>query len=114
MQDHPYDPCFGDTWTILPALSQATRRVCLVTNVANLPLRSPAILAKSAATLGLMSRGRGELGLGVGVFWGGVRFLGGPRRWSQESVDALREAIHVIRLMWEEERPIDFTASTMN
>ena len=48
-------------------------------NVANLPLRPPAVLARSVASLDLLSGGRVELGLGAGAFWDAIAAMGGPR-----------------------------------
>src|SRR5688572_22679079 len=100
-QDHPYQPAFLDTWTLLSYVAAHTARVRLAPNVANLPLRQPAVLARSAASLDLLSRGRVELGLGAGAFWEGVEAMGGPRRTPGESVEALSEAIDVIRGIWD-------------
>src|SRR5256886_5164821 len=69
VQDHPYQPAFLDTWTLLTAIAARTRSVRVSPNVANLPLRPPAVLARSAASLDLISGGRVELGLGTGAFW---------------------------------------------
>jgi alkanesulfonate monooxygenase SsuD/methylene tetrahydromethanopterin reductase-like flavin-dependent oxidoreductase (luciferase family) len=66
-------------------------------DVINLPLRQPAVLAKAAASLDVLSGGRVELGLGAGAFWEGVEAMGGPRRTPGESVDALEEAMRVMR-----------------
>ncbi|MHB8613091.1 MAG: LLM class flavin-dependent oxidoreductase [Candidatus Dormibacteraceae bacterium] len=66
VQDHPYQSRFLDTWTLLTAMAMRTRKIGLFTDVANLPLRPPAILAKAAASLDLLSGGRIELGLGAG------------------------------------------------
>ena len=63
----------------------------------NLPLRQPAVLAKSAASLDVLSGGRVELGLGAGAFWEGVEAMGGPRRTPGESVEALEEAMRIMR-----------------
>src|SRR6476469_5195279 len=63
-QDHPYQPAFMDTWTLLSYAAARTSRVTLAPNVANLPLRPPAVLARSAASLDLLTDGRFELGLG--------------------------------------------------
>src|SRR5579859_7568367 len=68
IQDHPYNAGFLDTWTLIATLLQATERVHIFPNVANLPLRPPAMLAKAAATLDVLSGGRVELGLGAGAF----------------------------------------------
>ena len=49
-QDHPYQPRFLDTWTLLSVVGAETTNVRLAPNVANVPLRPPAVLARSAAT----------------------------------------------------------------
>lgn len=67
IQDHPYQSRFLDTWTLLTYLAGRTERVRLFPDVASLPLRPPAVLAKSAASLDLLSGGRVELGLGAGA-----------------------------------------------
>jgi alkanesulfonate monooxygenase SsuD/methylene tetrahydromethanopterin reductase-like flavin-dependent oxidoreductase (luciferase family) len=74
--------------------------VRLSPNVANLPLRPPVMLARSAATLDILTGGRVELGLGAGAFWDAISGLGGPRRTAGESIDALEEAVEIIRGMW--------------
>jgi alkanesulfonate monooxygenase SsuD/methylene tetrahydromethanopterin reductase-like flavin-dependent oxidoreductase (luciferase family) len=100
VQDHPYQPAFLDAWTLLTAIAIATDRIGVFPNVANLPLRPPAMLARAAASLDILSGGRVELGLGAGAFWDPIAAMGGPRRTAGESVDALREAIEVIRALW--------------
>src|SRR6266852_2850815 len=80
IQDHPYNADFGDTMTIITWLASRTSRVHLFPNVANLPLRQPAMLAKQAATIDVLSGGRFELGLGAGAFADGIAGMGGPRR----------------------------------
>ena len=108
IQDHPYQRRFLDTWTLLSYVAARTERIRLLPNVANLPLRPPAVLAKAAASLDVLSGGRVELGLGAGFFWDGVAAMGGPRRGPGEAVDALAEAIDVIRLVWSEERAVSY------
>ena len=108
IQDHPYQSRFFDTWTLLTAIATQTERVRVFSDVANLPLRSPAVLAKSATTLDQISGGRVELGLGAGGFWDANKAMGGPSRTPQEAVAALEEAIAVIRLMWSEQRSVRF------
>jgi alkanesulfonate monooxygenase SsuD/methylene tetrahydromethanopterin reductase-like flavin-dependent oxidoreductase (luciferase family) len=100
IQDHPYQRRFLDTFTLLPALAARTARVRLFPDVANLPLRHPAMIAKAAASLDIISDGRFELGLGAGAFWDAIWAMGGPRRTPGEAVAALEEAIALIRLMW--------------
>ncbi len=106
IQDHPYQRRFFDTWTLLAYLAARTERIRLVPDVIDLPLRPPAVLAKAAASLDVLSGGRVELGLGAGAFWDGIAAMGGPRRTPKESVDALVEAIAVIRGMWSQERSV--------
>jgi alkanesulfonate monooxygenase SsuD/methylene tetrahydromethanopterin reductase-like flavin-dependent oxidoreductase (luciferase family) len=108
VQDHPYQRRFFDTWTLLTAMAMRTKNIHVFPDVANLPLRPPAVLAKAAATLDLLSGGRAELGLGAGGFWEAIKAMGGPVRTPGESVAALEEAIQVIRLMWSGERGIHF------
>src|SRR5689334_3781138 len=105
VQDHPYQPRFLDTWTLLSVIAAQTEQVRVVPNVANLPLRPPAVLAKSVATLDLLSGGRAELGLGAGAFWTAIGAMGGPRRSAGESIEALDEAIRIIRAMWRADGP---------
>src|SRR5690349_7805334 len=100
-QDHPYQPSFLETWTLLSVVAAQTTNVRVAPNVANLPLRLPAVLARAAASLDLLSGGRVELGLGAGAFWDGIEAMGGTRRTPGESVDALSEAIDVIRGLWD-------------
>jgi alkanesulfonate monooxygenase SsuD/methylene tetrahydromethanopterin reductase-like flavin-dependent oxidoreductase (luciferase family) len=108
IQDHPYQRRFVDTWTLLSMIAAATSRVGLFPDVANLPLRPPAVLAKSAASLDLLSGGRFELGLGAGGFWDAIEAYGGPRRSPGAALEALAEAIQVIRKVWSGERNLRF------
>jgi alkanesulfonate monooxygenase SsuD/methylene tetrahydromethanopterin reductase-like flavin-dependent oxidoreductase (luciferase family) len=105
IQDHPYQRRFLDTWTLLSFLAARTERIKLLPDVINLPLRQPAVLAKSAASLDLLSGGRLELGLGAGSFWEAVAAMGGPKRTPGESVTALSEAMEIIRAFLDMEQP---------
>ncbi len=101
IQDHPYNGGFLDTWTLLAALGGMTTRLRLLPDVLNLPLRPPALLAKAAATLDLLTDGRVELGLGAGAVWDNIAGYGGPRRTPGEALAALEEAIQILRALWE-------------
>jgi hypothetical protein len=105
-QDHPYQPGFLDTWTLLAFLAARTSRVRLFPDVANVPLRPPAVLARAAVALDILSGGRVELGLGAGYFLDAIAAMGGPRRTAAEHVEALGEAIAVIRGLWTPGPPV--------
>ncbi|EWT03247.1 5,10-methylene tetrahydromethanopterin reductase [Intrasporangium oryzae NRRL B-24470] len=100
IQDHPYQARHLDTSTLLSVIAARTSTVRVAANVANLPLRPPAQLAKSIATLDIITGGRAELGLGTGAFWDAIVAAGGPRRTPGEAVAALVEAIRIIRRVW--------------
>jgi alkanesulfonate monooxygenase SsuD/methylene tetrahydromethanopterin reductase-like flavin-dependent oxidoreductase (luciferase family) len=104
-QDHPYQPAFLDTWTLMGFVAARTESVRLAGNVLNLPMRPPAVLARSVASLDLLSGGRVELGLGAGAFWDAIAAMGGQRLAPGEAVDALGEAIDVIRGIWDASNP---------
>ena len=108
IQDHPYQWRFLDTWALIGDLLARTKRVRLFPDVANLPLRPAAVLAKQAATLDVLSGGRFELGLGAGAFWKAIGAMGGPVRSAGEALRALEEAIGLIRAFWSGERTIVF------
>jgi len=100
-QDHPYQSRFLDTWTLLSYVAAATERIHVSGNVLNLPLRPPAVMARAAASLDLLSGGRFELGLGAGGFWDAIESMGGRRLSAGQAVDALSEAIDIIRSVWD-------------
>lgn len=100
-QDHPYQPGFFDTWTLLSFLAARTSTIRLTANVLNLPLRPPAVVARAAASLDILSGGRIELGLGAGAFWDAIVAMGGERLTPGESITALGEAIEIIRGIWD-------------
>src|SRR4051812_11620824 len=104
-QDHPYQPAFLDTCTLLSWVAASTSTIHVAPNVLNLPLRPPAVVARAAASLDRLSEGRFDLGLGAGGFLDAVVAMGGPRRSPGESVVALEEAIDVLRQTWDADGP---------
>jgi alkanesulfonate monooxygenase SsuD/methylene tetrahydromethanopterin reductase-like flavin-dependent oxidoreductase (luciferase family) len=108
VQDHPYQRRFVDTWTLLSMIAATTSQIGLFPDVANLPLRPPAVMAKASATIDVLSGGRFELGLGAGGFWDAIEAYGGPRRAPGVALEALAEAIEVIRKMWSGDRNLRF------
>lgn len=112
-QDHPYQPALLDNWTLLAWVAGQTDRIHIAANVLNVPLRDPAVLARSAASLDLLSAGRLDLALGAGAFWDAIEAMGGRRLKSGEAVEALSEAIDIIRGLWDasERRPLRIDGS---
>ncbi len=108
IQDHPYQRRFLDTFALIGDLLARSSRLRFFPAVANLPLRHPAMLAKQAATLDVMSGGRFELGLGAGALYDRIATMGGPRLSPRESVDALEEAIAIIRAGFAGGQKVDF------
>jgi alkanesulfonate monooxygenase SsuD/methylene tetrahydromethanopterin reductase-like flavin-dependent oxidoreductase (luciferase family) len=108
IQDHPYQPGHYDTFALMAVILGRTERVRIFPDVANLPLRSPALLAKTAASLDELSGGRFELGLGAGAFWPAIAAWGGPVRSPGEAVKALEEGISIIRALWSGQHSVTF------
>jgi alkanesulfonate monooxygenase SsuD/methylene tetrahydromethanopterin reductase-like flavin-dependent oxidoreductase (luciferase family) len=79
-QDHPYRPEYLDVWTLMNWAAARTSRIHVAPNVLNMALRSPALVAKSAASIDLLSGGRFELGLGAGFLWNEIAAMGFPHR----------------------------------
>ncbi|TWD17673.1 FAD/FMN-containing dehydrogenase [Streptomyces sp. T12] len=109
-QDHPYNADFLDTYTLLTWVAAKTSRLRVSANVTNLPLRPPAMLARAAASLDLLSGGRFELGLGAGAFPKAVHGMGGRDLTPGQGVKALEEALGIIRDVWntKESGPLQY------
>lgn len=100
IQDHPYVPSYLDTFVLAGDLLAATEKISVFPDVANLPLRPPALLAKTAAALDLVSGGRFEVALGAGGYWDAITRLGVARRSPAEANVALEEAVVLMRALW--------------
>jgi len=100
-QDHPYQPALVDTWTLLSWVAAQTERIHVAPNVMNPALRLPSVIGRSVASLDRLSGGRVELGLGAGAFWDAIEAMGGRRLSPGQAVEALSEAIDVIRGIWD-------------
>jgi FAD/FMN-containing dehydrogenase len=107
-QDHPYQPAFHDTWTLMTWVAAETERIHIAPNVLSTPMRPPAVTARAAASLDLLSGGRLDLALGAGAFWDAIHAMGGARLSPGQAVEALGEAIDVMRGIWaaEERAPL--------
>ena len=109
----PNGPTF-EGWTLLSALAAQTERLRLGLLVTSNRFRPPAMLAKIAATVDVVSGGRLEFGIGAGSRPGHpvarreYEAHGLPFGGFSHSVDSLAEALTVIRRLWTEDEPFDF------
>lgn len=94
-----------ECWTALCALSGETQRLRLGTSVLCNSYRNPAILAKMAATLDVISGGRLDLGLGAGWFQAEYEAYGVPFPSIGVRIAQLEEALEVIRRVWTDDHP---------
>lgn len=108
LQDRPYQRRHLDAWVLLSTIAATTTRVRVFPDVSCIPLRPPVTLAKAAASLDVLSGGRVELGLGANHFWDAIEAFGGERLLPFQALQALEEAISVIRLLWSDERSLRF------
>lgn len=92
-----------EPWTTLTWIAAFTERIGVCPNVLGLPYRPPAVVAKMAETLGRLSGGRAVLGLGAGGNDAAFRAFGLDLRGPAEKVEALEEALRIIRALWTEE-----------
>jgi alkanesulfonate monooxygenase SsuD/methylene tetrahydromethanopterin reductase-like flavin-dependent oxidoreductase (luciferase family) len=108
VQDHPYQPAHLDTLSLLGVILGETERIRVFQDVGNLPLRPPAVFAKAAATLDLLSGGRFEAGLGAGGFLQPAHAMGAAALTPGESLEALEEAVAILRASWGDARSVSF------
>jgi alkanesulfonate monooxygenase SsuD/methylene tetrahydromethanopterin reductase-like flavin-dependent oxidoreductase (luciferase family) len=115
----PSGPIF-EGWTLLSALAAQTGRLRLGLLVTSNRFRPPAMLAKIATTVDIVSGGRLEFGIGVGSRPGhplarreyaayGLPFLD-----TGDAVGSLAEACTVIRRLWTEAGPFDFRGTYLD
>jgi probable F420-dependent oxidoreductase len=98
---------FGSQWeptTAITAAAVATRTLRVGTLVYDVDYRHPVVLAKSAATLHLISGGRFEFGIGAGWMETDYVEAGIPYDPPGVRIARLDEALRIIRSMWENER----------
>lgn len=114
-------PIFGDPdgpayegWTLLSALAARTRRLRLGVMVTSNRFRPPALLAKIATTVDIVSGGRLDFGIGVGSRPNPPEARreypahGLPFHPPAQAVESLAEACTVIKRLWTEPEPFDF------
>ncbi|MEW2401599.1 LLM class flavin-dependent oxidoreductase [Streptomyces sp. NPDC046862] len=101
-------------WTLLSALAAQTRRLRLGVMVTSNRFRPPAMLAKIATTVDVVSGGRLDFGIGVGSrphppeAHREYAAHGLPFHDTAHAVGSLAEACTVIRRLWTEDEPFDF------
>ncbi len=93
-----------ECWTTLAALSSLTKRIRLGTMVLCSAFRNPALLAKMAATLDVISSGRLEFGIGAGVQQDEHLAYGIPFPETKVRIGRMKEAVAIIKTMWTEEK----------
>jgi len=99
--DHPCgDHPSYETPTLLTWIAAHTSRIAVATRVLGVPFRRPAMVAKMAASLDLLSGGRFILGLGAGHADTEIDALGGPVPSARAKVEGLAEAVQIIRGAW--------------
>jgi alkanesulfonate monooxygenase SsuD/methylene tetrahydromethanopterin reductase-like flavin-dependent oxidoreductase (luciferase family) len=109
----PNGPIY-EGWTLLSALAAQTERLRLGLLVTSNRFRPPAMLAKIAATVDVVSDGRLDFGIGVGsrpsppAAWREYPAHGLPFHDFAHAVGSLAEACTVIRRLWTEAEPFDF------
>lgn len=115
----PLGPAY-EGWTLLSALAAQTERVRLGLLVTSNRIRPPAVLAKIAATVDVVSDGRLDLGLGVGsrpdhpLARREYESHGLPFHNTADAVASLAETSTVIRRLWSEDEPFDFRGEHLN
>jgi alkanesulfonate monooxygenase SsuD/methylene tetrahydromethanopterin reductase-like flavin-dependent oxidoreductase (luciferase family) len=114
----PDGPIF-EGWTLLSAMAAQTQRLRLGLLVTSNRFRPPAMLAKMAATVDVISGGRLDFGLGVGSRPGhplAMREYAGyglPFHETDYATANFAEACTVIRKLWTEDKPFDFHGETI-
>ncbi|HTI15823.1 MAG TPA: LLM class flavin-dependent oxidoreductase [Dictyobacter sp.] len=100
-QDHPYNGQFVDSWTLLNVIGARTQHVRIIPNVLSFLLRPPSVLAKSAATLDLITNGRVEMGVGSGASVEAAYTYGAEMISRPEAISAVEEGMTVMRNIWK-------------
>ncbi len=97
----PFDPCL-EAWSCLAALAVHTRTIRIGALVTGNTYRHPAILAKIATTVDVISNGRLEFGIGAGWYEPEHTMFGLPFGSVRSRCERLDEALTAIRALWRE------------
>ncbi len=99
------DEPFMEGWTVLAALAAVTTKIRLATLVSSVAYRNPALLAKMAAGIDIISRGRLTLGIGAGWFeteYKQYNWEFPPKPATR--IGQLEDAVRLIKAMWTQPR----------
>ncbi|MFQ5837244.1 MAG: LLM class F420-dependent oxidoreductase [Thermoplasmata archaeon] len=96
-----------ECWTMTTAIAAVTSKLRIGQMVTCNSYRNPALLAKMAACVDVLSRGRLEFGLGAGWYEHEYDGYGYEYPSAADRIRMMDEAIQVMRMLWEEER-VDF------
>lgn len=92
-----------ECWTTTAALARDTKRIRIGQMVTCNSYRNPALLAKMASTVDVLSHGRLNFGIGAGWYEHEYRAYGYEYPDGPERLRQLREAVQVILAMWTQE-----------
>jgi probable F420-dependent oxidoreductase len=89
-----------EAWTTLSSIAAWTQRIRIGTEITPIPLRHPAILAKTVTSVDILSRGRVNLGAGIG--WNRHEFVsfGIPFHKYEDRFEQMNEAIDILKRLW--------------
>jgi F420-dependent oxidoreductase-like protein len=95
-----------ECWTTTAALARDTRRIRIGQTVTCNGFRNPALLAKMASTVDVLSQGRLNFGIGAGWNEHEYRGYGYDYPETAERLRRLGEAVQVILAMWTQEEAV--------
>jgi probable F420-dependent oxidoreductase len=107
----PVDEPWLEPLTTLAAMAGATRRIRLATGVLIAPLRPALLLAKTVATLDVLSGGRLDLGVGLG--WQREEYEGAGVPWAGRAA-RLEDQLRACRALWAADGPVSFRSATVS
>src|SRR5262249_48670218 len=93
-----------EAWTITAGLTRDTSRIRIGQMVTCNGYRNPALLAKVASTVDVMSHGRAICGLGAGWYEHEWRAYGYGFPETPNRMKAFREAVQIVLKMWTDEK----------
>jgi alkanesulfonate monooxygenase SsuD/methylene tetrahydromethanopterin reductase-like flavin-dependent oxidoreductase (luciferase family) len=108
LSDHPYIGRRLDAYATVGFVLGRTQRLAGFANVSNVPLRPPAMLARTVTTLSALSGGRVVLGFGAGGLWERIADMGREPLTPGEAVEAFEEAVVLIRKLCGGGPPVTF------